>query len=97
MTDRVKSAFIAFHRANPHVYDRLVSLARAVKAKGYPQYSIAGLVEIVRYEHAISGKPELHMANAHRALYSRMIMENEPDLDGFFKLAERRSLRGQND
>jgi len=91
-----KEAFKIYHEANPFVYDLLVKFARQVKAAGVHNYGIRALCEQVRW-HVRFGdfewKPgaEWKLNNNHSAHYSRLIMEQESDLHGFFQL---RYLRG---
>lgn len=37
--DPIDQRFVAFHQSNPHVYRRLVGLAREWKAAGHARYS----------------------------------------------------------
>lgn len=82
---RLEREFLAFHKANPHVYDRLVSLARDLKRRGHKKGGIAMLYEVVRWQQfTVNKQDEYRMANAHRAYYARLIMKQEADLAGFF-------------
>ncbi|MCA0270149.1 MAG: hypothetical protein LCH53_13180 [Bacteroidetes bacterium] len=81
--------FVAFHRANPHVYDELARLARRAKSHGIRRYSIGGLFEIVRYDHAVSTRGDAFKLNNNlRPYYARLLMERESDLKGFFACRE---------
>ena len=84
--------FLEFHRDNPHVYVQLVDCARQVKARGKTRYSIKGLFEVVRFREdtRTTGKP-FKLNNNYTAYFARKIMEENPDLDGFFKLRETRA------
>jgi phage terminase large subunit GpA-like protein len=78
--------FLEFHRLNPKVYTLLVEGAKKVKAVGYKRYSINTLFEIVRWHNDIDTKgDEFKLNNNHRAFYARMIMKNNPELDGMFR------------
>lgn len=87
-----EARFARFHSDNPHVYRRLVDLARSAKARG-KRVGIGMLFEVLRYEFVIetSSDDGFRLNNNHRAFYARAIMANEPDLDGFFE------TRAQND
>jgi len=82
--------FSDFHRQNPQVYDELVKLALQIKARGYRKYSIKGLYEVLRFNVAMKTTGvDYKLNNNYTAGYARMIMENEPDLRGFFDLRVR--------
>jgi hypothetical protein len=79
--------FIQFNTDHPDVYEELVTLARNVKNRGYTNYGIASLFEVMRYHRATSGRDRLgfKMNNNYRSHYARLIMEQEDDLEGFFR------------
>lgn len=85
---RLEREFFAFHEKNPHVYKRLVSLARDLKRRGHTKCGIQMLYEVVRWQSfTVNRQDEYKMANAHCAYYARLIMEQEEDLAGFFNTA----------
>jgi hypothetical protein len=92
-TDVLAQRFQDFHRENPHVYERLRVMALDLMRRGVNRYSIAGLFEVLRYEHAVktSSDDGLKLNNNHRALYARLLETQVPALDGFFLMRERRS------
>jgi len=83
----LRQAFIAFHNENPHVYAELFHLAMELKELGHKHYGISGLFEVLRWKSALKTiDPEGYkLNNNHRAYYARMIMENHPQLKGFFR------------
>ena len=87
----IEDRFIAFHHANPQVYSELVSQARLLKGSGCGCASIALLYERLRWLHFIAtkGKEEFKLNNDFRALYARLIMDQETDLKGFFRTRKR--------
>lgn len=91
--DSIQARFREFHEANPEVYEALVRLARRIKSTGVTTYGIVGLYEVLRYDRFLKtdGKP-FKLANNYRSRYSRLIMEQEPDLAGFFRTAELTAL-----
>ena len=91
--ETLQQRFERFHSENPDVYDALVKLARKVKASGLNHYGIAGLYEVLRYDSAIStnGKP-FKLSDNYKSRYSRLIMSQEPDLEGFFSTKELTAL-----
>jgi hypothetical protein len=91
-TDTIEQRFIAFHKANPAVYSALRSMALGIKRQGTARYGIAGLFEVLRWRYAMqtSGDP-FKLNNNFRALYARLLMDNEPELADFFEVRERRA------
>ena len=78
--------FHEFHRANPHVYDRLRGLAMRQVEAGRVHGGIAQLFEVLRYEHSLrTSGDEFKLNNNYRAHYARLLMEREPRLSGFFQ------------
>lgn len=87
-------SWLVFHWKNPHVYDEIVRLAREAKAKGYTKWSIQGVFEIMRWTrsfHTHHPSWGYKLSHGHRSFYSRFVMENEPDLAGFFNLLDKRT------
>lgn len=87
--------FEAFHEANPQVYVELVTLARQALKRGYKTYSINSLFEVVRWQRDISPlatTDEFKLNNNFRSRYARLIMEQEPDLAGFFETRQLHTL-----
>lgn len=83
--------FRLFHRENPVVYKLLVQFARELKGKGHASAGIALIWERMRWEVMLSTTTDpFKLNNDYRSRYARLIMEQEPDLAGFF---ETRALR----
>lgn len=81
--------FEEFHTANPGVYDRMVQEAREWKAAGHGKLSIGMLVERVRWVGTVENWSSDYKLNQnHAAYYARLIMAQEPDLEGFFDLRD---------
>ena len=84
---RLDREFRAFHAANPHVYDALVAKAREAKAAGLSRYGVKALFEVIRYDHRVRTRgADWKLDNCLTSRYARLIMEQEPDLQGFFEL-----------
>jgi|SRR5580692_963638 hypothetical protein len=86
--------FAAFHKENPHIYRKLVNLAREVRGAGHEHCSIDFLMHRLRwyYHIELKTKEAFKINNSFSARYSRAIMLCEPDLVGFF---ETRKLRAK--
>jgi hypothetical protein len=91
--DKIEREFNDFHAANPHIYERLVAMANKLKSKGHKRYGIAVLYGVLRYKHDIKtvAADDWKLNNNHKALYSRMIMDKNPHLKGFFEIRKRNS------
>lgn len=87
--------FYAFTEANPHVYRRIVQLARKAKMRGLDHYSLDGIFHVMRWEIAIrtKGDDQFRLNNSYTAMYARMVMEREPDLAGFFETRKQTSKK----
>lgn len=86
-----------FHREHPEVYERLVSLAREIRAR-WPgrKVGMSLLFGQVRwfYSYEIGATEEEFRLNENfAAFYAREIMQREPDLDGMFELRRLRVSR----
>lgn len=84
---KLERQFWKFHADNPHVYQLLVGFAREWKKAGRAHLGIAMLFERTRWQVLITiHSKDFKLNNNHRAFYSRLIMENEPDLADLFSL-----------
>ena len=86
MTNTQQDAFKSFHKHNPHVYDQLKTLALRLKSVGVKSYGIKALFEILRFNALLSVDNNFQLNNNYAPLYARLLMKQEPDLAGFFKL-----------
>jgi hypothetical protein len=79
--------FAAFHEANPAVYDALRVLALRLRLLGVQKWSINGAFEVLRWQYVLQTRGDLYkLNNDFRAGYSRLLMEREPALAGFFEV-----------
>ena len=87
--------FYAFHQANPHVYRRIVQLARKAKLRGLEHYSMQGIFGILRWEIAIRTKSndQFRLSDHFSSHYARMVMDREGDLRSFFEVRKLRSRK----
>lgn len=78
-------------QANPWLLPRLAEMARELKRCGHDRYGIGGLFEVLRWETRYStGDLGLKVNNNHRAFAARDLMDQHPDLKGFFKVREQK-------
>lgn len=88
----IQEQFEEYHAENPEVYELLVVLARDVKRRGYSKYSMKAVYERARWHMNIDkGDSEFKLNNNYHSRYARLIMEQEPDMKGFFKVREKRN------
>ncbi len=87
--------FEEFHRRHPHIYRLLLTYAREAKQRGFRQYAIKTIWELVRWHSDVitgtGAKEEFRLDNNYPSFYARLLMRNEPDLAGFFHTRESRS------
>ncbi|MCC6455179.1 MAG: hypothetical protein IT328_09580 [Caldilineaceae bacterium] len=89
----IQERFESFHAHNPHVYAALRTLALQMLGNGVRAYGIKGLFEILRWQFSIQtgGKEEFRLSNDFTSRYARLLVELNPELDGFFTLRELRA------
>ena len=89
----IQEAFERFHNEHPEVETYLIALAYEVQRKGYRRYGIGALWERLRWHFQIEvGLGEdFKLNNNFRSRYARKIMQERPDLDGFFEIRELRA------
>lgn len=84
----LEAAFLEFHSENPHVLDRLETLALEAYRRGKRRWSIAAIYEVARWEHFRTTGDEWKLNNNFKPLYARLIMKRNPRLAAceFFEL-----------
>lgn len=86
----IQEAFEEFHAANPLVYDWLVRQARLAKDRGYERIGIELLFAVLRWQRMMQtadpSQDTFKINDHYTSRYARLIMEQEPDLDGLFEL-----------
>jgi hypothetical protein len=82
----LEGRFRAFHADHPEVYACLRELAREKRRQGRRSYSMKGLYELAR---VLLEQP---LNNDFTPLYARLLMAENPDLVGFFRLRERHAV-----
>jgi hypothetical protein len=87
--------FVAFHNANPHVYDNLRKLALSAKRSGQKKGSLRHFYEVLRYSVLVTTGDTWKLNNDYTPIYSRMMQENEPELRGFFEQREQGKTKGR--
>jgi len=88
----IKERFEIFNDKNPHIRNKLRRMALELKYAGHRHYGIKALIEVLRWDYAIrtrSGK-DFKINNAFATPYAHLLMEQTPDLRGFFKTRQRK-------
>lgn len=87
LEDPLDVAFRQFHHAHPHVYDALVTHALKWQHQGHRKCGIGMLFELFRWDAGMTFGPtaDFKLNNNYRSRYARLIMANEPGLNGFFE------------
>jgi hypothetical protein len=84
----IQERFESFHERHPEVYAEIVRLSRQVKSKGYDRYSIDAIIQRVRWHFQFErdAGSDFRLNDHFSSRYARLVMEYEPDLDGFFEV-----------
>jgi hypothetical protein len=84
--------FVAFHRGNPHVYERIVNLARAAVDRGAAKLGMKQLFEVLLWEVSMRTRDwtEFKLNNNYTSYYARLVMHREADLAGIFDVRQQR-------
>ena len=86
----IAQRFDAFHAENPHVLDNLKALAMDLRSRGVTRYGIKALYEVLRYNRALATRGDVFkLNNNYTAHYARKLMDEVPELEGFFETRER--------
>lgn len=95
---RLERAFLAFHNANPHVYERFVKNCEALWANGWRHYSSRTLIAVMRFQWDLETGGELvfqrgdpnafrvKLSNNHAPYYARKLIKDFPKFSKFFVL-----------
>ena len=87
MTTSLPQRFEQFHHDNPAVYQHYVKLAREWRDSGRQRCGIGMLTEVLRWNTALArGNGDIRLPHQFRAYYARLIMHENPELEGLFIL-----------
>lgn len=90
-TPTIQERFEEFHKKNPHVYERLVDLSIDAALKGHTKIGIDLLFCVLRWESMMKTddpSSDFKLNDHYRSRYARLIMSEEPLLDGIFDVRE---------
>jgi len=90
---QLEEKFLEFHAKHPEVYSALSKFAHQWRDRKGPdaRLGIKMVIERVRWELALGAKDESpRINNNHSAFYARLLMAQEPALEGMFFLKKQR-------
>jgi hypothetical protein len=84
----IEARFWKFHAENPHIYELIVLYAREAKRAGFINYGIGSIFERIRWHVNMEtiNHDGFKMSNDLRSRYARLVMRQEEDLKGFFRI-----------
>lgn len=91
---RQEERFQAWLRANPQVYAEFKRRALTLHHRGWRHFGAKALIEAMRYDSAISAAtPDepWRLNNSHVSRMVRRLIDEHPELSGFFETRELRS------
>lgn len=81
--------FAKFDEENPRVYEKLVRMSFDLKKTGHTKIGIGMLFEVIRWQSMLKTVgDDYKLNNSYRSRYARKIMEDYPELRGFFEIRE---------
>lgn len=94
--ERLREEFLAFHRDNPWVYDRLLRRVEQIYATGRRKYSMRTLLSVARFDRdlettgedvPVAGGEErrVKLNDHHSPYYARLVAYKNPHLRDFFE------------
>jgi len=89
----IQERFEEYHHENPRVFELVVRFARQARDAGHATYGIKSIWERVRWHMSIETQdPDgWKLNNNYTSRYARLVMDECPDLDGFFNTRELQS------
>jgi len=82
-----------FHKANPHVLEEMLRLARERVAHGATRIGIKSLWEELRERLRVLKTGEYKLNNSYTAIYGRMLVERAPELEPLVEIRRRKPDR----
>ena len=89
----LQEEFNAYHKRSPQIYQKLKTLALRLKRVGASTYGMKALFEILRFNALLQSDKKFKLQNNHAPYYARLLMQQEPQLAGFFYTRELTSTR----
>lgn len=87
--DPIEAAAYKAAERDPHVLREIIDVSLEMLDHGWRHWSIKAAFEVIRYNAAIRTSGRTYkLNNNHAAWFSRWIMRDVPELDGFFDTRE---------
>jgi hypothetical protein len=94
--NRMRAAFLEFHRDNPQVYQRAKEMCQLLWSRGWRHYSMRTVIHALRFRFDVeTGGEDVEVAggdtmrvklnNNHSPYYARLLSYKEPRFEGFFE------------
>lgn len=86
--EKHRAAFVAYHAANPHVYEVFKKFASDAIQAGLAKYSARAIVHRIRWHFDVetARTDDFKINNNHSPFYARLFLEEHPQHAGFFEL-----------
>lgn len=88
----IRARFEDFDKQNPHVFEALKRICLDMQAQGMRQWGIKAAWEDLRWHSSLrTNGATLKLPNDFHSYYSRKLMDEVPELAGFFECRELRT------
>src|SRR5690349_11750004 len=89
----IQQRFEAFDQRHPEVYQYLEQQCFELRARGWKHFGIKCLYERTRFYFSVEQdmRENYKLNNNYPSRYVRLLIENHPELEGFFELREIRA------
>ena len=82
--------FEKHNQANPHIYEMFYKYANDLRLAGVKRHGAKSIMERLRWDFAFDTKGDsFKITNSYTSMYARLLILNQPEFDGFFKLRGR--------
>lgn len=89
---KLQERFEQYDRANPQIFEAMLSIARRWKAAGRTHCSADFLLHILRWETGLRGGDDFKINNDYAARYARKMAQQYPhEFGGFFEFRRLRA------
>lgn len=91
-SDTLQARWQQVKQQQPELLDRCYALCKRAQARGFKRWSADAMFHVLRFETGIStdDKTGLKINNDYTAFIARDLMDQNPDLNGFFQLREQK-------
>lgn len=88
----IDERFRRFLANHPEVYEEFCRIARQLLVRGIDHYGAKAIMEVIRFERAMSGQGELlNVNNNYTSRLARKLMAEDERFNGFFETRELRN------